>query len=83
MKRGFFSPPDREMQYPLLELLPANRPVGDIARFSSSFFARYEYVQNMDQPVSDQRELRRRASAEEAMLRAVLEWLRSRPAVEG
>ena len=75
MKRSLASPPDPFSVHPLLAVLPSRGSLVRLEDFRSALFARYEGVQRGLQSAAQNQEIRRRLSAEEAMLRVVLEWL--------
>ena len=75
MKRSLASPPDPFSVHPLLAVLPCRGSLARLEDFRSALFARYEGVQRGLHVAAQNPEVRRRLSTEEAMLRAVLEWL--------
>ena len=83
MKRPIYSPPDPFSMLPLLSLLPSRGSIARLPDLMSSLFARFEHVAALRKSEEDiEREMARRLSAEEAMLRQVLEWLRVNPESE-
>lgn len=82
MKRPLYSRPDAFSISPFFSLLPVLGNVGKLEALSSSLFARYERVHERRDDMEesdDNRELLRRISAEEGMLRQVLDWLAIKP----
>lgn len=82
MKRSLYSLPDQFSLSPLLSLLPMVGEVGRLDTFTSSIFARYEKVTELLRAAKDSnqdRDALRRFTAEEAMLKAVLDWLAVKP----
>lgn len=83
MPKNALSLPDEFAQSPLLAILPA---VGDPARLvelTSSLYARYESVTSLLRGVeSEEGRAHERLSAEEAMLKKVLDWLNLTPGDE-
>lgn len=84
MKRSLCSSPEPFSLLPLLTLLPVQGKVGRLESLTASLFARYEKVvaQQREKPEGKEpldREMQRRFSAEEAMLKQVLDWLAVRP----
>jgi uncharacterized protein YPO0396 len=82
MKRPLYSRPDAFSLSPLLSLLPVQGKVGKLEALTSSLYARYERVAHMKKdipPDEKNRDLQRRLTAEEAMLRQVLDWLAIKP----
>lgn len=63
---------------PLLSLLPSCGSISRLEPLVPSLFARHEKVLSLrDQ--NESKELERRLSAEEAMLRQILDWLAVKP----
>ena len=77
MKKTLFASPDSFSVAPLLALLPVRGSALELEKLTASLFARYEKVRASKKAMgaSSDRELLRRAAAEEAMLKHVLEWL--------
>ncbi len=68
---------------PLLALLPSYGKLSRLEALTSSLFARYENVVALQRGSSEiERDLSRRLSAEESMLRQVLDWLQVKPEAE-
>lgn len=84
MKKGFSGQPDGFSISPLLSLLPVHGKVTRLEALTSSLFARYEKVRNQLRDESQESLPRdvERFTAEEAMLRQVLEWLEVTPREE-
>lgn len=76
MKRPLSSPPDPFSVHPLLAILPRRGSLSKLENFRSSLFARHERVvaERSTAPVEEQR---RRLQSEEAMLRVVLDWIKT------
>ena len=81
MKRSIFSPPEAFGVSPLLALLPVKGDISRLQTLTASLYARFEAVSaaRRDMDESTDRETRRRVSAEEAMLKRVLDWLAVKP----
>ena len=81
MRRSIFSPPDDFAIAPLLSLLPIRGKVGRLEALTSSLFARYEKVSSqLEESQGDSSSVNsRKLSAEEAMLKQVLDWLEVKP----
>lgn len=81
MKRSLFGPPDQFSLSPLLSLLPVVGSISGLAPLSSSLFARHEKVLALRNEMVDEPDKTafRRLSAEEAMLKQVLDWLAQNP----
>lgn len=82
MKKGLYSAPDPFSISPLLLLLPVRGDIARLQEYKSSLYARFENVQSMksDADVGEfAPETWRGLEAEEAMLRAVLDWLAESP----
>jgi hypothetical protein len=82
MKKPLYSRPEPFSLSPLLALLPALGRVGKLESLTSSFYARYERASHMKREMMAEeknREAVRRYTAEEAMLRQVLDWLAIKP----
>jgi len=71
-------PPDPFSLSPLLALLPSCGTVSRLEGLMPSLFARHEKVLALRDRAND-RDLDRRLSAEEAMLRQLLDWLSVKP----
>lgn len=88
MKRALFSPPDSFALSPLLAILPSVGSVGRLEPLTASLFARYEKVTALKKDLAGGRDTNNlnRLSAEEAMVKTVLEWLGQtsrRPTTDG
>jgi hypothetical protein len=82
MKKSICSPPDPFSLAPLLALLPVKGQVGKLEALTSSLYARFEKVQGLQRELEGANEPiegTRRAAAEAAMLRQVLDWLAVKP----
>ena len=80
MKRTFLSPADPFSALPLLSVLPVRGDAARLAVLSSSLYARYEKVQRQLRDTDrSARDADRRLTAEEGMLKQVLEWVRQLP----
>ena len=75
MKRPRFAVPDEFSLSPLLALLPWRGDLARLESLTSSFYARFEKVEKLLAESDEESELRRRHSAEHAMLKQVLDWL--------
>ena len=62
---------DEFSRAPLFVLLPARQPLGDLSKYDSSYYARYESIK----VAGENQGYSEHALAEENMLRQVLEWL--------
>ena len=89
MKRSLYSEPDSFSLLPLVSLLPVLGKISKLESLTSSFYARYEKVKLLQSELNagegqnkSLREGVRRYSAEEAMLRQVLDWLEVQPESE-
>ena len=84
MKKGFSGQPESFSISPLLSLLPVQGKVTRLEALTSSLFARYEKVRNQlrdESETATQKDIER-YTAEETMLRQVLEWLDVTPREE-
>jgi hypothetical protein len=81
MKRSLYSPPESFSIAPLLALLPVRGKIGKLESLTSSLFARFEKVAALraDLGAEVDRETVKRLTAEEAMLKQVLDWLAVTP----
>jgi hypothetical protein len=81
MKFRTFLPPEPFARSPLLVLLPIRGKVGRLESLASSLYGRYEHVLRLSREVDTgvEQETIKRWSAEESMLRLVLEWLQFEP----
>ena len=77
IKRPLYSAPEEFSLSPLLSLLPQKGSVGKLAALTPSLLVRYEKVSELHKNMSDAQDKSslKKISAEEAMLRQVLEWL--------
>ena len=82
MRRSLYSNNDTFAQAPLLALLPNRGSAAGLEALSTSLFARYERVGVLKSQLGDDasREALRRVTAEEAMLKQVMDWLKLDPA---
>lgn len=66
---------------PMLVILPHQGDVVELAKYTTSFYARYEKVSNMIQklPGDEDLQLARSLREEEGMLKQILEWLAVTP----
>ncbi|MCX6115592.1 MAG: hypothetical protein NTV65_10335 [Proteobacteria bacterium] len=71
-------PPDPFSLSPLLSLLPSCGNLTRLENLVSSLFARHEKVETLREEAKS-KELERRYTAEEAMLRQILDWLAVKP----
>jgi len=82
MRKSLFDTALEQQMSPLLSLLPSIGKISELEKFSSSFFARAEKVGGLRKSLSadntENLEVIKRLSAEEDMLKVLLEWL-SRP----
>jgi hypothetical protein len=81
MKQSLFSPPDPFTLSPMITLLPVIGSIDKLEALTSSLYARYEKVQNLQKeiPAGQGPGGSRRPSAEAAMLKQVLDWLSVKP----
>ena len=81
MRKSLYSPPDDFSLSPLLTLLPVEGKVSRLSSLTSSLFARYERVSGMlnDPQIIANTDTKHRYTAEEAMLKQVLDWLEVKP----
>ena len=81
MRKSHYSPPDDFSLSPLLTLLPVVGKVSRLSSLTSSLFARYERVSGMlnDPQIIANTDAKHRYTAEEAMLKQVLDWLEVKP----
>ena len=84
MSKSIFAPPDTFSVSPLLSLLPVRSQVGTLQPLTSFFYARYERVAGMRREIEGRGdpEALRHISAEAAMLREVLDYLKVTPSDE-
>ncbi len=75
MKRPIASPPDSFSVHPLLAILPRHGSLNKLENLQSSLFARYETVASAR--AGADAESQRKLQSEEAMLRAVLDWIQA------
>ena len=79
MKRSVISPPDDFSTSPFFSVLPIVGDTTKLPALKTSLFARFENVMGLKQAVApEDRATIKKLHAEEAMLRAVLEWLNVR-----
>jgi hypothetical protein len=77
MKRSLAAGADPFTIHPLLSILPSRGSLARLDELRSALYARYEVVQRGLQARPTSSESQRKAVAEEAMLRIVLEWLQA------
>ena len=77
MKTPLSAPPDDFSLSPLLALLPKKGDAGKLSLLTTSLYARHEKVAALKKEMgeSGDKNAAKKISAEEAMLRQVLEWL--------
>lgn len=76
-RRSLYSAPESFSLSPLLSLLPVKGVVGNLEKLTASFYARYEKVHALKKSLGGERqgEAWQRLTAEEGMLKQVLDWL--------
>ena len=83
MKRSLYSAPEAFSLSPLLAILPVRGEIGRLESLTASFYARYEKVSGLLKEAENSLggEIKKRLSAEQAMLKQILDWLVVKPQI--